>query len=328
MSVENDGSNQHASTPETQSNSSQVSLPNSVVEPKLEAEHPEWYAYSLQQNPKPWFIRIGLWIKKKADHTGLHDWLMVFFTFALTIVGVEQGILAYQNSRSSAVQMRKFLDATNRIEDAADSFSKSSADISRGVNQAVNQFDRQAGATETAAGAAKSAAITAKDTLHIAQRAYIFTGVPSMNYAEGKMHIPLINSGHMPSGPIQIKAFQVTVDVQDPSHLRSGKVIDKHWIPLTRHAIEIGQLMSFSVPVRKAIADKVATGLQYVVVAGTITYDDGFVERLPQHWDFCFQTLYNPKSKIDEVTVCEPSIEIPKLMKIIEYPKNEDRPDP
>lgn len=61
---------------------------------------------------------------------------------------------------------------------------------------------------------------------------------------------------------------------------------------------------------------------------GNITYNDGFSDTSPQHWDFCFQTFYNPKSKTDVINICEPSSEIPKLMKSIEYPKNEDHSDP
>ncbi len=101
--------------------------------------------------------RLGGWLKRKAEHAGLHDWLMVAFTCILTVVAVEQGLLARQNSKSSAGQINKIIDAANRIEDAADSFSASASHINDGVSQAVAKLGIQAGAAQTLASAAQAA---------------------------------------------------------------------------------------------------------------------------------------------------------------------------
>jgi hypothetical protein len=49
------------------------------------------------------------------------------------------------NNRTTGKQAERLLDTANRMDDAADSFSKSSADISRGVSDAVGKLNLQAG---------------------------------------------------------------------------------------------------------------------------------------------------------------------------------------
>jgi hypothetical protein len=157
MPVENNGGQQqNPLTPNAANKAPDASLLDGVKEPELETEYPEWYAYSLHQEKQPWLYRISSRIKKKAIHTGLHDWLMVIFTFVLTGVGIGQGILAYQNFKSSPAQIQRFLDAAARIEDAGDSFAKSSADINRGLGNAVSKLGEQATTATDALNASRS----------------------------------------------------------------------------------------------------------------------------------------------------------------------------
>jgi hypothetical protein len=71
-------------------------------------------------------------VKQKGSSAGLHDWLMVVFTFILTIVAIEQGILAWQNSQSSTEQMGKIITAADQLKNAAASFSESASQSTRG----------------------------------------------------------------------------------------------------------------------------------------------------------------------------------------------------
>lgn len=265
--------------------------------------------------------------KKLEDIAKGERWL-IGIGIAGVLVNLLLGSIYYQQ----LTQMRVATEASRQaVQLAHDTLDYNASQFDRAMRQTINQTSSQYRATQesiVSARAAQSAAQTAIDTLHIAQRAYISTGTPSMNFTAGTIHIPLINSGHIPSGLIQIKTFEVTADVRDPSNIRDGTVIEKHWMPSTKQAFQIGQGIGFEFPIRMATAEKVAAGTQYFIIAGNITYNDGFPDTPPQHWDFCFQTVYNPKSKTDIVGICESSIEIPKLMKIIEYPNNEDHPDP
>jgi hypothetical protein len=117
------------------------------------------------------------WIKQKAEHAGLHDWLMVLFTAVLTLVAIEQGILAWQNSQSSTAQMGKIIDAANRIEDAADSFSGSASHINNGVSDAVTKLQTQADELERARRSSESnserALNATVDNFRLDQRAWL-----------------------------------------------------------------------------------------------------------------------------------------------------------
>ena len=84
------------------------------------------------------------WIVQASRKTGLHDWLMVVFTGVLTIVAIQQYLASSNSSRTSSEQITKIINAADRIEDAADSFSGSAAHINEGVGEAVATLQNQA----------------------------------------------------------------------------------------------------------------------------------------------------------------------------------------
>ena len=79
----------------------------------------------------------------------LHDWLMVVFTGVLHGLRSQQFHFAKENARTSTEQVNKIIEAAdNRTEDAADSFSGSAKHIDDGIQNAVNQLQVQAEATQ------------------------------------------------------------------------------------------------------------------------------------------------------------------------------------
>lgn len=136
----------------------------SIKQPELKAPEPAKDEGAANPKKRNLIERIWQWCVLKEEKTGLHDWFIVVFTFVLTVVAVFQGIIVFQNSKSSTVQMVRVIDAANRINDAADSFSTSSANISRGIIDAVEQLGAQAKATKDQLDAFRKATDNASQT--------------------------------------------------------------------------------------------------------------------------------------------------------------------
>jgi hypothetical protein len=68
----------------------------------------------------------------------------LLLTIAIATFALFQLLITCSNNASTSQQTQRLLDSANRINDAADSFSKSSADIGRGMSDAVGKLNLQA----------------------------------------------------------------------------------------------------------------------------------------------------------------------------------------
>jgi hypothetical protein len=97
-------------------------------------------------------------------------------------VGVVQFVNFRQNSKESGRQIDRLIDAANRIDDAADSFSRSSSSISGGVQDAVSKLSLQAQRVEDARVSSVQQSQKALDATieqnHLDQRAWVGIGQP------------------------------------------------------------------------------------------------------------------------------------------------------
>jgi hypothetical protein len=66
-------------------------------------------------------------------------------------------------------------------------------------------------------------------------------------------------------------------------------------------------------------------GLQVIIVAGTISYNDGFRGTPQQIWKYCYRTVYQTVMKKNVIITCDPDVMIPVLEKADGYPSNENR---
>jgi hypothetical protein len=78
-------------------------------QPKLETKELPVHEDEADKKARETTKKMWSWIKAKAQHAGLHDWLMVVFTGVLTLVAIGQGLLAWQNSKVSTAQIRPWL---------------------------------------------------------------------------------------------------------------------------------------------------------------------------------------------------------------------------
>jgi hypothetical protein len=141
--------------------------------------------------------------------------------------------------------------------------------------------------TNTSAKAAKSAADTAKDTLHISERAYIVDTGTTIDVGSKSMSIPIVNNGHIPSGAVEIVAHEATINTAGPTTaLDLRTAVEKHWARHNFTSIPLGWPLILGIPVPAASKEHLESGTQMIVVAGVITYNDRFSDTPSQQWVF------------------------------------------
>jgi hypothetical protein len=275
--------------PDTQEDVKALSSLQGEKQPELETGKSKENENGAKEKIRAIVNKFWEWTKHKAEDAGLHDWIMVIFTGVLTAVAIEQGILAWQNSQSSTRQMGKIIDAANRIEDAADSFSGSASHINEGVSDAVIKLQDQATkmdaarkTTETESGRSLSAAI---GNFHRDQRAWLSPEpVPGTRKGGGPIQFPIKNGGKTPARNVFMYFMgNYFATPELITYEFSGAPIPLGYIaPNTPTSfVYRGQ------PQDAAIAANHKTDL--FVVYGAITYDDVFSVK---HWvTYCFSAL-------------------------------------
>lgn len=99
------------------------------------------------------------WKHLLAEKPDRHIELLL--TFAICFFAAVQLVITLSNNASTSRQSQHLLDAANRADDAADGFSSSAANISRGVSDAVGKLNLQA---QSLKDSATQAARLAADT--------------------------------------------------------------------------------------------------------------------------------------------------------------------
>lgn len=189
----------------------------------------------------------------------------------------------------------------------------------------LGQMAAQSDAQQKAADAAKSAAVTARDTLHMSERAYITFGTPQMDIEEGALSIPVINSGHIPSGRAELIFHEPTINVANPSPAPVNLVAaaERHW---SRHKFEYiapGLPITLKMPIKSMDAAKYRSGHQMIEVAGFVIYKDGFPTTPQQRLSFCTNTVWHEIFKTVSLIPCDSGDQIPKLASLDGYPNDE-----
>jgi len=65
--------------------------------------------------------------------------------------------------------------------------------------------------------------------------------------------------------------------------------------------------------------------MQLILIAGQVSYNDGFDGSTQHRWLYCFRSLYVLRIKQLIMTPCDPDVFIPKLELLDGYPNNEEK---
>jgi hypothetical protein len=79
------------------------------------------------------------------------------------------------------------------------------------------------------ADAAKSAADTARDALHISERAYVVTGTATLDMAKKAVSIPILNSGHLPAKEVIITIHSALLEAVPPTRMDLTHWVEMSW---------------------------------------------------------------------------------------------------
>jgi hypothetical protein len=195
-----------------------------------------------------------------------------------------------------AIQAKNQADRTKNVADRM----KDQADQTRIVaNQAIVQ-----------ANAAKNAAQTAQESLSVSERAYLILSTPIDDFPHKRTDIPIVNSGHIPSGVAKIVTHEVTFRLDDPSarSISFADAIEWHWKAVTYQTIPVvpnGNLISVEVNLPSLDQDRLTTGKQAVAIVAQVIYNDGFPNTPDQSYLFCDQSSYIPSTKLFIMRPCD-----------------------
>jgi hypothetical protein len=256
-------------------------------------------------------------------------WMAVFTVVLATVSGLTLLILKrqLQEMHDGGVDTHKLASSasdqatwTQRLAGSADSQSGHMKDLadhmkdqSDRTKDLADQAKIQATESTIAAKAAKSAAETAKEALHISQRAYVFLGTPTHDFAHNQVNIPIVNSGHIPSGRVGFVVHEITFKVDTPGggtfQLDDAHVIEKHWSDGDYRTVPIGNLYNVTVHDHTGVASEIDNGKQGVLVVAALSYNDGFPDSPVETVTFCDITGYMVDTKTAYMHPCTGDIE-------------------
>jgi uncharacterized repeat protein (TIGR01451 family) len=254
---------------------------------------------ATSQNKREWVKNYlkQLAVEKPDRHIELA------LTLAISFFAAAQLIVSCSNNASTSRQSERMLQSANRIDDAADSFSRSANGINQRMSDAVTQLTTQAAAMDKSRVSSENqstkALQAAIDNSHRDERAWV--GIsriqtdPTVVQA-GKTFVYLLdlsNTGRTPAK--NVHGFMLT-DPQLPGHLpdfsystdapfKAGTILPSTSIS-TVMKLGIRNPMGGAELTPKAI-ERFAAGDIDLFVHGIVYYEDIFHA---QHWtSFCFK---------------------------------------
>lgn len=244
------------------------------------------------------------------------QWLQIRWTNRLTREALNGSNVSLQQTLQ---KMQNQIDQMSRLADNAGRQADRTKDLAdRAHDQAV--------ATKQAADAATSAATTAKASLHVSERAYVINGAMSVDIDKGLVHLPISNTGHIPSGVAVTVVHTATAIENNPLRpFGPPSVTECTWKSHRVESIPQGNPYTIEIPLHKIDKEKLNTGVQGIYVAGYIEYNDGFPDSPHQEWAFCDRTTYSVGTKQLSISPCDSAIYLPKMEKCDGYPNNEER---
>jgi hypothetical protein len=254
------------------------------------------------------------------------SWAAVIVLLAYTTATAYQACVMKGTLFEIKKQTPKLSESADAAKSAAGTASQALKDSEDSFKKTLEQMKAQTVAQQKAAIATERSNKTAIASLHVSERAYIFMSPPQVDTTQHPVAIsfPLTNGGHIPSGDIEVVVHQATFE---------SKVLMLSWNPglsieHTWHRFQLpptppGTPSVVGARLMLASKEKLDSGLQAILVAGKITYGDGFPDDPLQQWYFCTQTNYQTLVKQIGWRPCDGRMVVPFLEHLDGYPNNE-----
>lgn len=254
--------------------------------------------------------------------------IIVVVINALTCVFIG---LQFYEMRTGSADTHDLAVAAGKQADRMRDLAESMKDQAERTKDLADQATIQAKASKIAAESAKRAANIAQQTLHLSERAYLIMGVPTNDFDHKRIDIPLINSGHIPSGRTRVVVHEATFALRNPSEriIPFNDVVEKHWgerIYQSVPVMPLGNLFSLEVHMPALVPDQLNNGKQAIVIAAKMTYRDGFQDSPEQTAIFCDMSSYSVATKLLAMRPCDDPNVVLKAMKVLDgYPSPRNR---
>ena len=173
---------------------------DTVAPQTQQEEHPKSSSTLKNESSSPTKSRF-----QEFRDAGVDRHIELILAFAIAFFAAAQWITSCNNNASTSTQVNSLIVSADRIDDAADSFSRSASGINGGVTDAVNKLNLQAGAlNQSVAQASRLAAATEVPNAHALDfdRPWIGVTLTPQDFPDGKpptIAMDVINSGRRPA---------------------------------------------------------------------------------------------------------------------------------
>lgn len=230
------------------------------------------------------------------------------------------GLVALWIYHSQLDQMRIATEAnTKATQLAEDSFEINDGDFDRMMTRTIDQTSAQMRSAE----AAKKAADTAAETLHVSERAYIQIGFKSIDFDTNTVWLSMVNTGHIPAGPGKTIVHEVTLFTgmnEEQRKIAGGYIIvETHWTESPFQSYPSGESLQIHVGVPALPKTLLMNQKEESIIVGEVIYNDGFPHTKEQIWPFCHVITSQPTFDGNDFP-CDPSVELPIAISEDGYP--------
>lgn len=249
------------------------------------------------------------------------QWAQIRWTNRLTREALDGNGIALQQTLT---KLQGQIDQEGRQADNTHTLADRMKDQADRTKDLADQAKIQSHESTIAADAARSAADTAKDALHVSERAYLTVNSSQFDFDSGTVAIAITNTGHLPSGKVELKVFEVNAYNPNPQFAGAFPVVERHWNISVLNGISTGPPWTYYISIPGVTADGVNSGHQVVQLGGILTYNDGFADTPDQIGRFCIRSVFDAKAKKPALVVCDPDAALDKLIRDVGYPANKE----
>lgn len=220
------------------------------------------------------------------------QWQQIRWTNRLTRQALDSSNATLQQTLK---KMQEQTDATNRLySEAQKQTMEAQKQTGSAATIAVNS-GIQASASQQSSEAAKSAADTANQTLHLSERAYLTVAQAAISLDTGIIELQVTNSGHLPSQDTRVAYTELTQICEERTPgCPSGKYKLVQPYAKSDRLPPVSAAAPGKVLVRINSFDKSLFTLdeQFFTVSGDVLYEDGFENSGTHISPYCFQFVW------------------------------------
>ncbi len=256
---------------------------------------------------------------------------LAFFTALTAGAALYQGYVSEKSAnaaKSAADTAAQTLNEMKSGQGAKDTHTLAEQAVTQAqqTTSLANQTKTIADQAVVQANAASSTALTAKDALHISERAYITMPSPVVDFDNHTITVSLFNNGRIPSGPIVGEIHEATVPVPEPGQFLGLVIADEvHWTGVKFGPIVNETHVDIGVPTPALAKDRYESGHQMFVIAGFVSYTDGFPNTPTITIPICWRSDFHLVLKRQAVLPCDVDQFLKSLKKADGYPNNEQK---